>query len=68
MSYSIEILNEKAIKLLLYLEEMQLIRVEKKEPLKEELKPKSFIGIISHEEADDLRQQLHEMRNEWERI
>lgn len=70
MSYSIEILNEKAIKLLLYLEEMQLIRVEKKEPLKEKevIKPKSFIGIISHEEADDLRQQLNEMRNEWERI
>ncbi len=70
MSYSIEILNEKAIRLLLYLEEMQLIRVEKKEPLqeKEVIKPKSFIGIISHEEADDLRQQLNEMRNEWERI
>ncbi len=60
MSYSIEILNEKAIKLLLYLEEMQLIRVEKKEPLqeKEVIKSKSFIGIISHEEADDLRKQL----------
>ncbi len=69
MSYSIEILNEKAIKLLLYLEEMQLIRVEKQETTKNiSNKPQSFIGIISHEEADDLRQQLHEMRNEWERI
>lgn len=60
MSYSIEILDEKVIKLLLHLEEMQLIRVEKKEPSeeKEVIKPKSFIGIISHEEADDLRQQL----------
>jgi hypothetical protein len=69
MSYSIEILNDKAIKLLQYLEELQLIRLEKKQPLENNApKPQSFIGIISQDEADDLRRQLSEMRNEWERI
>ena len=70
MNYTIEILNEKALKLLISLEEMNLIRLIKKETnSKEEILPpqKNFIGIISKEEGNSLREQLKEMRNEWER-
>ena len=71
MNYTIEILNEKALKLLISLEEMHLIRFIKKESnaKKEKLPPqKNFIGIISKEEGNSLREQLKEMRSEWERI
>ena len=70
MSYSIEILNEKAIKLLMYLEELQLIRLHKKEnSLQDEpVKMESFIGIISREKGDDLRRQLKETRSFGGRI
>jgi hypothetical protein len=70
MSYSIEILNDKAIKLLQYLEELQLIRLEKKEPKQSTTKPvrRSFGGRISKEVAEDWQKQLNEMRSEWERI
>ena len=71
MNYTIEILNENALKLLISLEEMHLIRFIKKETnsKKEKLPPqKNFIGIISKEEGNSLREQLKEMRDEWERI
>ncbi len=69
MNYTIEILNENALKLLISLEEMHLIRLIKtpssdiKTPQK-----KSFGGRISKKTANDLHSQLKEMRNEWERI
>ena len=69
MSYSIEILNEKVIKLLLYLEELQLIRLHKKEIKQNPNDHKrSFGGRISKETAIDLHRQLDEMRDEWERF
>ena len=48
MNYTIEILNEKALKLLISLEEMHLIRLIKKEanPKKEKLPPqKTSLGL-----------------------
>ena len=69
MSYEVNVLDEKAMKLLLFLEEMKLIQFIKtptvniKKPQK-----KSFGGRISKETAADLHRQLNEMRNEWERI
>jgi excinuclease UvrABC ATPase subunit len=69
MSYEVKVLDEKVIKLLLYLEELQLIQfikkasTENKTPIK-----KSFNGLISKEQGEDLHRQLKEMRNEWERI
>ncbi len=69
MSYEVKILDEKAIKLLLYLEEMQLIQFIKKMPIKKtEPQQRSFGGRISKETAADLHRQLDEMRNEWDRI
>ena len=69
MSYEVKILDEKVIKLLLYLEEMQLIQFIKKTPPKiTSPKKRSFGGRISKESATDLHRQLNEMRNEWERI
>ena len=69
MSYSIEILNDKVIKLLLYLEELQLIRLHKKETKQKPNNHKrSFGGRISKEEGEDLHRQLKEMRDEWERF
>ena len=69
MSYEVKVLDEKVIKLLLYLEEMQLIQFIKKTPSKIiEPKKRSFSGRISKESAADLHRQLNEMRNEWERI
>lgn len=69
MNYTIEILNEKALKLLISLEEMHLIRLIKN-PSSEIKTPqkKSFGGRISKKTANDLHNQLKEMRNEWERI
>ena len=69
MNYTIEILNEKALKLLISLEEMYLIRLIKS-PLPDVKTPnkKSFGGRISKKTAQDLNSQLKEMRNEWERI
>jgi hypothetical protein len=69
MNYEVKILDEKAIKLLLYLEEMQLIQFIKKIPVKKiEPQQRSFGGRISKETAADLHRQLDEMRNEWDRI
>ena len=69
MNYSIEILNEKAVKLLLYLEELQLIRLHKKGSVPDQKnKKRSFGGRITKEEGDDLHRQLKEMRDEWERF
>jgi hypothetical protein len=70
MSYEVKILDEKAIKLLLYLEEMQLIQFIKKASNQDIKTPpkKSFNGLISKEQGDDLHRQLKEMRDEWDRF
>ncbi len=69
MSYEVKILDEKVVKLLLYLEEMQLIQFIKKSSNNvNEPQKKSFGGRISKETAADLHRQLKEMRDEWERI
>lgn len=69
MSYEVKILDEKVLKLLLSLEEMQLIQFIKKSTVENKTPPKkSFIGLITKEEGDELHRQLNEMRNEWERI
>jgi hypothetical protein len=69
MSYEVKVLDEKVVKLLLYLEEMQLIQFIKKASIENKTPPqKSFSGRISREQGDDLHRQLKEMRDEWERI
>lgn len=69
MSYEVKVLDEKVIKLLLYLEEMQLIQFIKKASTENKMPPKkSFSGRITREQGDDLHRQLKEMRDEWERI
>ena len=69
MNYEVKILDEKVVKLLLYLEEMQLIQFTKKPSKKaDEPQKRSFGGRISKERAADLHSQLKEMREEWERI
>ncbi len=69
MSYEVKILDEKVVKLLLYLEEMQMIQFIKKSASVDKTPPKkSFGGRFSKETAADLHRQLNEMRDEWERI
>ena len=68
MKYSIEILNDKSLDLLIILEEMHLIRIIKDSSSDIELpQKKNFGGRISKEDANNLREQLKEMRDEWER-
>ena len=64
MEYSVKILNQKVIKLLLDLEDLKLIELSKREttPPTKPTEKRSFIGRIPKEVADDLRRQLEEMK------
>lgn len=59
---TIELTNEKALKLLKNLEDLQLIRVVKKEPIKlSELRNK----IKKPMDSDAINAQFKELRNQW---
>ena len=65
----IQVTNKKARRLLHDLEELQLIKVLKEEslPAKTKLSAK-YKGIISKEQARDLKEHIKQMRSEWSNI
>jgi hypothetical protein len=65
---TIDIINEKAIRLLQDLELLQLIRVRKEQPLlfaKVDWATK-YKGAMTKQPLTDVDNQLNELRNEWE--
>ena len=64
---TIDIINEKALRLLQDLELLQLIRLRKDKI--EQPTPTNFAkykGILSQQPLTEVDQQLHELRNGWE--
>jgi hypothetical protein len=65
----IQLTNQKAIRLLHELEELNLIKVLKEniEPVKTKLSDK-YKGFISKEEGQQLNNHIEQMRSEWNGI
>jgi hypothetical protein len=65
----IQLTNQKAIRLLHELEELNLIKVLKEniEPVKTKLSDK-YKGFISKEEGQQLNNHIKQMRSEWNGI
>lgn len=65
---TIDVVNEKAMQLLLDLEVLQLIHVHKKEL--QETKPTHWAlrhkGAMTKQSPDEIDNQLNELRNGWE--
>lgn len=65
---TVDILNNKAMKLLQDLELLQLIRVrkEKTQPTGEINWPAKYKGVMTKQPLTDINKQLNELRNGWE--
>ncbi len=63
---TIDILNEKAMKLLRDLESLQLIRVRPEKKPTPTNWVKQYRGAMSKQSLPEIDQQLDELRNEWE--
>lgn len=68
-TFLIQVTNQKALRLLHELEELDLIKVLKEDSLtsKTNLSDK-YKGIISKEQRQSLNQHIKQMRNEWGNI
>jgi len=67
-TYTIDILNSKAVRLLQDLEQLQLIRVrkEKSSPATHNDWIAKYKGAMSKQPLTDIDNQLSELRNAWE--
>ena len=64
---TIDIINEKALKLLKELELLQLIRVRKEAEQQVPLNwTDRYKGAMTKQSTSDIEAQLHEIRNSWE--
>ncbi len=65
---TIDILNNKAVKLLQDLEHLQLIRMrkEKTQPAMQTNWIAKYKGAMTKQSLTDIDNQLNELRNEWE--
>jgi len=65
----IQLTNHKATWLLHELEELNFIRVVRRnvEPVKKKMSDK-YRGIMTYEQGQDLKRHINEMRNEWDSI
>lgn len=65
---TIDIINEKAIKLLHDLESLQLIRVRRENPLKETQTKweAKYKGAMQKQSLIEIDNQLNDLRNSWE--
>lgn len=62
----IQIVNQKAIKLLKELEELDLIKVLRRAPQQAKTKlSEKYKGIINQQQAESLNKHTQEMRSEW---
>jgi len=65
---TIDVSNPQAIKLLEDLEALNLIKVVRRQIRKGEKKlSEKLYGSISDSQAEQMREELHQMRNEWNR-
>ncbi len=65
---NIKVLNEKAMKLLEELEDLQLIKVlDKKMPRNKTNMSEKLAGSLTKEQAEQMDKELQEMRSEWQR-
>jgi Tfp pilus assembly PilM family ATPase len=67
-TYTIELTNQKAYKLLKELEELHIIRVLKKNVKPEQKLSDRFEGKLSPEIAEDLQNYVTQSRNEWDSL
>ncbi len=65
---TVQLLNQKALKLLKQLEELNLIKVTENEAPKPEKLSDQFRGKLSAKTAKALQKHVAQSRNEWERI
>ena len=63
----IQLTHEKALKLLLDLEELRLIRVLKKNVQTEQKLSDKYAGKLPADIGEQLQQQITQSRSEWER-
>ncbi|HMQ48683.1 MAG TPA: hypothetical protein PKA00_14080 [Saprospiraceae bacterium] len=65
---TIDIINEKALKLLRVLELLKLIRLRKDKPIEKSVTMDwlKYKGAMSKQPLNDIDQQLNELRSEWE--
>ncbi|HMQ49843.1 MAG TPA: hypothetical protein PKA00_20420 [Saprospiraceae bacterium] len=63
----IQLTHQKALKLLLDLEELHLIRVLKKNVQPEQKLSDKYAGKLSADIGDQLQQHITQSRSEWER-
>ncbi|MFZ5971232.1 MAG: hypothetical protein ACOYXA_06545 [Bacteroidota bacterium] len=63
---TIDIINEKALKLLQDLELLQLIRVHKEKPNPDSKNRERYKGAMTKQPISELDNQLDELRNAWE--
>lgn len=63
----IQLTHQKALKLLLDLEELSLIRVLKKNVRSEQKLSEKYAGKLSSEVGEKLQKHITQSRNEWNR-
>ena len=63
----IQLTHQKALRLLLDLEDLNLIRVLKKNVKIEENLSSKYAGKLSVEEGEELQNNINKSREEWER-
>lgn len=63
----IQILNNKALKLLRQLEDLQLVRIVRKHKKKEQTLSEKYAGKLPAEVAEDVQKYIARSRDEWKR-
>ncbi len=64
---TIQVRNPKVLKLLQYLEELQLIKVVSEESKASDSLSKKYAGSLSTEIGEELQRYIKQSRDEWER-
>jgi hypothetical protein len=63
---TVDIINEKALKLLQDLEGLQLIRLRKDKSESQSVDFSRYKGAMGKQPIEDVNQQLGQLRNQWE--
>lgn len=65
---TIDIINDKALNLLMDLERLQLIRLRRDitEPIANQNTKRNYKGAMTKQPLQEIDNQLNELRNEWE--
>ena len=64
---TIELMDEKALRLLKELEQLNISRLISSEPLKPKQRERKWVGSISKKTASKMLASLEKSRSEWER-